>query len=154
MTRVTPPDATNKYTITHGESRGTILLADDYADVRAALAELLSRDGYQVVEVGHGAFLLDYLTMCWLRPDAILVPDVILSDVRMPGFSGLEILAALKRTQVEIPVVLITAFPTLGVSERAHQLGAATVLSKPFDVDDLRMVVLNLMSRVVPRTHN
>jgi CheY-like chemotaxis protein len=135
-------------------ARGTILLAEDDGDLRAALAELLKRDGYKVVEIGHGAFLLDYLTMCWLRPDTMLVPDIILSDIRMPGFSGLEILAALKRTQVTIPVVLITAFPTTVLSERAHALGAATVLSKPFDVDDLRMIVLNLMCRLSPETHN
>jgi DNA-binding response OmpR family regulator len=71
-------------------------------------------------------------------------PDAIIMDVRMPGYSGIHILAALRAAQWSTPVILITAFGDARVHEEGARLGAAVVFDKPFDIDDLRTALLNL----------
>ena len=68
----------------------------------------------------------------------------------MPGHSGLEMLAALRREGWTTPVVLITAFGDRWVHDQARQLGAAAVLDKPFDIDALRAVLLSLAGSGAP----
>ncbi len=73
--------------------------------------------------------------------------DVVVSDIRMPGASGLDLLAGLRRDDWTTPVVLITAFGDPGGRHaEAYRLGADAVLDKPLDVDDLRLVVQTLVS--------
>jgi len=67
-------------------------------------------------------------------------PDLIVSDVRMPGWSGLDLLRFLRHRRSAIPVVLITAFGDRDTHERAARLGAA-VLDKPFALADLRRAI-------------
>ncbi len=73
-------------------------------------------------------------------------PDLIVSDVRMPGMSGLELLAWLRDENCTVRTVLVSAFADDETIDQARRLGVAHILSKPFDLDDLRMVVLNLLS--------
>jgi len=115
-----------------------VLLAEDSTDVRELLKTALELDGYEVVGFPDGTSLVDYLGDA-LRPHAdTAVPDIIISDIRMPGFSGIDVLAALRRADLEVPVILITAFGDEEVDAEARRLGAASLFTKPFDLDDLR----------------
>jgi DNA-binding response OmpR family regulator len=123
-----------------------ILLAEDDDELRAWLAAALRDDGYAVDEAENGMDLLAKLARSLLGlPDGGPV-DVVVSDIRMPGFSGLEVLAALRNTDHTVPVILITAFGDEETHELAGRLGANAVIDKPFDVHQLRMV----LSSIVP----
>ena len=115
-----------------------VLLADDNGDVRELLTRALEADGYEVVGFPDGTALVDYLGDA-LRPHSDLaVPDIIVTDIRMPGFSGMDVLAALRRVDLQVPVILMTAFGNEEVDAEAQRLGAVGLIKKPFDIDDLR----------------
>jgi CheY-like chemotaxis protein len=118
-----------------------VLVADDDDDVRALVASLLREDGYEVVEACDGAELLARLEEG--VDDPVARPDVVLTDVMMPGLSGLGVLDALRRAHIAFPVVLMTVLKDHSVHIVARRLGAVGVLSKPLDVDDLRTAILN-----------
>jgi CheY-like chemotaxis protein len=73
--------------------------------------------------------------------------DAIVTDIMMPGLTGMEILAGLAEVRRRPAVVVITAFGDERTHRRAKALGAICVLDKPFDVDDLRTILLNLTPR-------
>ena len=115
-----------------------VFLAEDNSDIRNLLTRALELDGYEVVGFPDGTALVDYLGDA-LRPHSdTAVPDIIVSDIRMPGFSGMDVLAALRRAEVEVPVILITGFGDDEMDAEARRLGAVGFINKPFDVDDLR----------------
>jgi len=126
----------------HGMKRLHVLLAEDDPDIRHMMAIGLRCDGYKVVEVRDGAQLLERVASSMLEHEAD-PPDLIVSDVRMPGFSGLTILAGLRSAGWSTPVILVTAWASDELRDHARDLDAA-VIEKPFDVDDLRTAVMNL----------
>jgi DNA-binding NtrC family response regulator len=123
----------------HRGSRSVrVLLAEDDAAMRALLAAKLRQAGLDVVEASSGYEALDWLARGLFGRPTI---DLILSDVRMPGFDGLNILASLRQAHTLIPVILITAFGSTAAHGSAARLGAFAMVDKPFDVDDLMVVV-------------
>lgn len=120
-----------------------VLLAEDDAAFRALVTQALERDGHVVRTVADGAELLRALATHLVGP-AQQRFDVVITDVRMPGRSGLEVMSGLRRTDQQTRFVLITAFGDADVHARARELGATAVLDKPFDLDDLRAVVNKL----------
>lgn len=120
----------------------TIFLAEDDDDMRALIAMSLQNDGYDVIEAKDGAELLDLLAGASASP--MRRPDIIVSDVLMPCYSGLGVLAALHKSSWNIPVILITARRDESVIRDAMRLGASAVVHKPFDIDDLRTAILNV----------
>jgi CheY-like chemotaxis protein len=122
-----------------------ILVAEDDEDIRTLIAIALRRDGYDVIEARTGAELLEHIGSSMLFGDAFPPPDVIVSDVRMPGFTGLEVLAGLRDANWHTPILLITAYGNDETYEEAARLGASGVFDKPFDMDDLRTAILNLV---------
>lgn len=114
--------------------------------MRALLVAALHRDHYDVVEVRDGWELLEYLTVKRLRREGDCNVDLVISDLRMPGFSGLNVLAGLRCADEFIPFILITAFGDPSTHREAHRLGAAAVFDKPFDLDALRATVDNLVA--------
>jgi len=125
-----------------------IFVADDDADMRAFLAEQLGADGHEVSELSDGFKLLQRLQE--VRSSPLRWPDAIVSDVRMPGHSGLEVLAALRHAGWTTPVILITAFGDQRLHDQAREFGAAALLDKPFDIDELRTVLLSLARSGAP----
>jgi CheY-like chemotaxis protein len=127
-----------------------VLLAEDNDDLRTLIGESLRIDGYQVAEARDGGELLDLIAdwLVYKWPEDPV--DLILSDVRMPGYSGMDVLAGLRKAHWDTPVVLITAHGNASLCSEATRLGASAVLAKPFDLDDLRTVVLNVISRNRP----
>jgi DNA-binding response OmpR family regulator len=127
-----------------------ILLAEDDPARRSFLISLLSSDGYDVIEAKDGGELGEYLARHFLRRDAGPAPlDLIVTDVRMPGLSGLVVLAEFRRADPSTPFVLITAFGSEELHAEARRLGAAAILDKPFEIDVLRMLVRLLVKDVV-----
>jgi CheY-like chemotaxis protein len=113
-----------------------ILVAEDDAEMRRLLVWRLQNAGFDTVECSDGYQLLDNLGRPVLsgEPDDF---DLIVSDIRMPGVTGLEVLEGIHETQWFVPMILITAFGNDEVHRQAEQLGAAGMFDKPFDIDDL-----------------
>lgn len=123
-----------------------ILLAEDDYEMRVMLAFALRSAGYQVTECSDGAGLLTYLEP-FLIPKGMGPKDValIISDIRMPGFTGMEMLEGSSKIVGFPPVILITAFGDEMTHALAEELGAAAMLDKPFDVDDLLAKVYEVL---------
>jgi len=123
-----------------------ILLAEDDRALRSLLTGVLIRSGYEVVAVADGTQLLEALGASLAHERQTADFDLVISDVRMPGWSGLQVLADLYGVVARPPMVLITAFGDDAFHQHARQLGALT-MDKPLDVDDLRRVVGDLLLR-------
>jgi CheY-like chemotaxis protein len=126
-----------------------ILLAEDDFEMRRLLSSALRKDGYEVVEARSGAELLTTLAE-FLRHPTTRQYDLIISDQRMPGLTGLEVLEGLEDEDWLPPFILITAFGSRELETDALCAGAARVLDKPFDVDDLRKAVAGLIGPALP----
>jgi CheY-like chemotaxis protein len=118
-----------------------ILVAEDDADLRAMLAASLRADGHRVSEAGDGIELLRLTSHEGLESGGY---DVIVSDIVMPGVSGMGALMQLNYEPNAPPVVLITALDDPDIHLWAQQLGAVATFEKPFDLDDLKTVLLNV----------
>jgi CheY-like chemotaxis protein len=121
-----------------------VIVAEDETDVRKLVAVALRGLGYDIVEARSGAELLDHIADCLLRGDEAGRPDVIISDIRMPGLTGMEILAGLRQARWSTGIVLMTAYADTQTREEARRLGADAFFAKPFDIDDLMTVVVNM----------
>jgi DNA-binding response OmpR family regulator len=115
-----------------------ILLAEDDAEFRSLLALVLAGDGYAVEQVADG-------TAFSVRVREQADCDLIITDVRMPGASGLDVVSRLRRGGSQIPVIVLTALRDESTQQHALLLGA-TLFHKPFDLDDLRTAVLNTLT--------
>ena len=129
-----------------------MLVADDDEDMRALVATLLDANGFDVLQAADGEAALDLLNSA--VDDPRTCPDVVIADVKMPKFSGLGVLSALRRAEVRLPVILMTALGDGSVGTVAKRLGAVDVLHKPFAPDDLLKAMTKartMRALVVPR---
>ncbi len=124
-----------------------VLLAEDDSSLRILIAQALRQDGVEVIEIADGNALVDHLAEGVAKDGSLDGFDLIVSDIRMPGFNALEVMGGLRRLLSRTPVVLITAFGDPRTHQRAKQLGAAAVLDKPFDIDQLRATVARLLEQ-------
>jgi CheY-like chemotaxis protein len=118
-----------------------VLLVEDHVEMRRLLASVLRADGHQVLEASDGLKALGPLLGRRGEPEI----DLVISDVRMPGCTGLELLAFLRLERPATPVVLITAFGDRDTHAEARRLGATAILDKPFDVRAFRHLVRTLV---------
>jgi len=128
-------------------ARSRLLVAEDDPAFRYLVASALRADGHDVVEVSNGVDLLDALGGSLIPGWGADVFDLVLSDVRMPGWTGLDALASLGYGQTLPPVVFITAFGDEELHRRALLVGAVAVFDKPIDIDDLRLFVREFLQR-------
>ncbi len=118
-----------------------LVIADDDANMRALVRATLQRDFPEVIEVGDGRELFwRLLRASFARRGEELRQFVLITDVRMPGYDGLDILDAWQDGPSDVPTVVITSFPDDAVRARVEQLGAV-LLPKPFTRATLRAVV-------------
>lgn len=110
-----------------------VLLVDDHPEVRTTLAEFLEQLGHRAVHAGSGSEALDRIRSAR--------PDLVLSDLRMPGMSGLELLRALEGLDDPPPLALMTAFGDADTAIDALRQGAVDYLRKPIDVRELHRLV-------------
>ena len=110
-----------------------ILVVDDERSMRELLAIVLRREGYEVLLAENGKSAI-----ATLEKEPV---DILISDIKMPDLSGVDVLRAAKRIDQDILGIMITAFASTETAVEAMRLGACDYLSKPFDVDLLRMKV-------------
>lgn len=118
-----------------------VVVAEDNDDERCLLVDALERDGCRVTAICDGERLLDLLS----SPGVSLTVDLVVSDVCMPVFSGLEVLGALQPSVKRAPWLLITAMDGDDVLQQARDVGAVGVLRKPFGAFDFRLAVRMLL---------
>ena len=114
-------------------SKGRVVVIDDEVNAASALQTLLEEDGYEVARAHEGASGLQLLE----KTD----PDVVLTDLRMPGMDGLELLNRIKEIRPETMVILMTAYGTVKTAVKAMKLGAEDYLGKPIDVEELEVIL-------------
>ncbi|MDA8164161.1 MAG: sigma-54 dependent transcriptional regulator [Desulfobacteraceae bacterium] len=107
----------------------TILVVDDEPNYQVVLSELLREEGYEVYTAGGGQE--------GLRLARATDLDLIITDMRMPGMSGIELLKAVKELNRDLPVIMITAFGEVDKAVEAMRAGAFNYLAKPFNNDEL-----------------
>ncbi len=126
-----------------------VLIAEDDHDIRVGLRQLLECSGYVVDSVSTGADLLGYLSSWILSDSSRREPpaDIIVTDVRMPGFNGLNIVEGLRANGFQQPVVVMTAFGDEAMRERVARMGRAALIDKPFDPAMLERLLASLVNR-------
>jgi DNA-binding NtrC family response regulator len=115
----------------------SLLLADDDPVALALLAEVLAREGYRVQSAGGGAECL-----ALAERDSF---DVAIVDLRMPDLDGLQVVRRLAAIQPGISVVILTAFATIDSAIEAIREGASDYLSKPFRMEQIKIVVRRIL---------
>ncbi len=110
-----------------------ILVVDDERSMRELLAIVLRREGYEVLLAENGRTAVDLL-----EHEPV---DLLISDIKMPDMSGVDVLRAAKQIDQDILGIMITAFASTETAVEAMRLGACDYLSKPFDIDLLKMKV-------------
>jgi len=119
----------------NGEPRTMrVLVADDDPDLREVIAEALRVDGFEVIEAANGAQLLDLVGPSLLGGPEGAPAELVVSDLRMPGITGMSVLGGLRDLPWRPPFILITAFGDAETHAEARRLGASAVLDKPFEM--------------------
>ena len=120
----------------------SVLIVDDERSMRDFLKILLEKEGHEVKTADSGAKALDIL-------DKQSV-EVIVSDIRMPGMTGIELLETVKEQTPELPIILITAFASPDDAVLARKNGAFDYISKPFNVDEIKSVIESATNKNIP----
>jgi DNA-binding NtrC family response regulator len=117
--------------------RPRLLLAEDDEELRWALTELFKDFGYDVRSLARGEQLLERVAFSLLLEDEGSTPDVILTDVRLPNFNGLDVIEGMRRAGWNIPVLIMSAFADGALAARVAALGQAVFFQKPLDIEGL-----------------
>lgn len=120
-----------------------VVLAEDDAALRLMLAGELTRSGFDVIECSDGIALLELLASRHSRGDS-MATGLIVVDNCLPGVTGLEVLDWLRRREVNVPVVLMTAFGSIDMRIEAASLGVAAFVEKPFDPETLSCIARSI----------
>src|SRR3954453_13581014 len=108
-----------------------ILVADDEQNLRRVLVAMLRRDGHEVVQAASGVEAIERLAG----------GDVVITDLRMPGADGMEVLRTASRSFPQVPVIMITAYGSVGQAVEAIKAGAFDYIEKPFEQDSIRTII-------------
>lgn len=120
------------------EQTHTILIVDDEQNMRVALFEALSRNGHEVAVAENGRMALEMIAR---QP-----PDLVITDIKMPGMDGLELLRQVKALRPDLPVVIMTGFATVDTAVEAMKQGAFDYLLKPFPVEVIEETVARVFA--------
>lgn len=122
------------------ESKGTVLVVDDDREMRDLLVELLSKEGFHAEAAQNAEHAIESLE--------ISEYDLLISDLRMDGLSGLDLLKKAKEIEPDQTVIIITAFGTVASAIEAMKFGALDYLIKPFKREHLLLVVEKAFERI------
>ena len=128
------------YDLSMAKKTGSILVVDDEPNIRRVLEAVLSRDGHTVQTAPNGKKGLDIIS----KDNGI---DLLITDLIMPDINGVELLAATKEINPSASVLMITAHGTIKSAVDAMKLGAFDYITKPFDMDEIKLVVKNALER-------
>ena len=118
-----------------------ILIVDDELMMRNLLEKILSREGYQITSVDDGPAALAYI-----KANKV---DILISDMKMPGMDGFELLRIVKKEHPEIGVIIMTAFGDTYSVKDALLLGADEYVTKPFKSYEISLVVERAYWRIL-----
>lgn len=111
-------------------TKRSILIVDDEPIITRVFSKAFSKDPFNILIEHDGK--KGFQTIVQKHPDLILL------DVMMPGLTGLEVLEKMKEAEIQIPVILMTAYGDTQTEKRAKELGISAYLTKPFDsIDDV-----------------
>src|SRR5438128_537128 len=116
-----------------------ILIVDDEQSYRQLLTLVFEEQGNQIRTAMNGRQALEQLS---LEP-----ADVIISDVKMPDMDGIEMLRSVRETLPDLGVILMTAFASVETAREAFKLGADDFIQKPFDVEELKLIVRKTLEK-------
>src|SRR5687767_4320912 len=124
-----------------------ILVVDDQDMMRDSLAATLAREGHEIVAATDGPMAVTKFSAARF--------DLMITDLKMPKMTGIELLAEAKKTRPEMPVVLMTAFATVSTAVEAMKLGAYDYIQKPFDGDEIKHLVDRTLehNRLIKENH-
>jgi DNA-binding NtrC family response regulator len=116
-----------------------ILIVEDDRKMRLALREIMAKEGYSVdtVETGEAA----------LERAGGTSYDLVITDLKLPGIDGMDVLRAIRRLRLETSVVMITAYATVDTAVEAMRGGAEDYISKPFNLDEIRLIVRKVLEK-------
>ncbi len=120
-------------------TKGNILVVDDERSMREFLTIMLEGQGYSVKEADNGSAAIHLL-----EEDDF---DLILSDVKMPVIGGIALLPEAKKRQPNTPIILLTAYADTETAVKAIKLGAYDYISKPFDIEHVKLVINKAVER-------
>lgn len=121
------------------QDKSKILIIEDEKNMREILSMLLEGEGYMVVTAPDGTTGIEQL-----RKD---IYDLVITDIKMPGCDGFDVLREAKEISPETLVIMITAFGTTESAVEAMKLGAYDYIHKPFKIDEIRLVVKNAIEK-------
>jgi two-component system response regulator PilR (NtrC family) len=121
------------------KTKGNILVVDDEKSMREILEIFLTSEGYKVSVAENGEKAIDAV-----KKD---IYDLVITDMNMPKVGGLELLKNVKQLNPDTIVVIITAFGTTESAVEAMKLGSYDYIQKPFQMDDIRLVVKNALEK-------
>ena len=107
-----------------------ILIVDDEPRVRFTLALILKHHGFQVLEADNG---VDALRILAEAPEQVQRVDLVLTDIKMPGMDGLELIKVLKQSDDPVKILVMTGYGDRETMSRLQEMGVCGVLHKPFD---------------------
>jgi nitrogen regulation protein NR(I) len=121
--------------------RARILVADDEPNLRRVLTAILRRDGHEVAQAIDGAEALEVMG----AGDV----DVVITDLRMPKVDGMDVLRHAAKHSPHVPVIMITAYGSVGQAVEAIKAGAFDYIEKPFEQDQIRVVVEKAVKQAI-----
>ncbi len=116
-----------------------VLIVDDEKSMREFLSIVLNKEGYNVAVASHGPEALSLIDK--------EIYDLVISDIKMPGLSGLDLLKAVKAVSPSTIVLMMTAFASTETAVEAMREGAYDYLTKPFKIDEVKVLVKNALER-------
>jgi two-component system response regulator PilR (NtrC family) len=123
-----------------------ILIVDDEQSLREVLSIMLKRAGYTVTSASDGEEAIEFIHK--------EIFDLVITDLRMPKIDGMELLKAVKSVSPETVVLIITAFATADSAVEAMKQGAYDYLTKPFQVDEVQLIIRNALEKRRLTTEN
>ena len=139
-------DVANGKAAAQRPAHARLLVVDDERSMRELLSIVLRREGHDVTLAENGRMAIEQLERSRF--------DLLISDIKMPDMSGVDVFRAAKRIDPDILGIMITAFAAADTAIEAMRLGAHDYLSKPFDVDELKMKVRNALEQRQLRAEN
>ncbi|NOY52244.1 MAG: sigma-54-dependent Fis family transcriptional regulator [Deltaproteobacteria bacterium] len=123
-----------------------ILVADDDHIEKESLATILQREGYETITAGDGKEALEKIEST--------LPDLVLTDLKMPYLNGLELLTEIKSKYPDIEVIIITGYATVESAINAMKVGAIDYISKPFNVEEVKIIIRKTLEQKGLREEN
>ena len=121
------------------KSKGKVFLLDDEELIVTVLSKALKKEGYEIQAETETDDIMEKIKS--------LNPDLLLMDIRMPDRDGIDILKEIKGAGLTTQVVMLTADDTADTAVKAMKLGAADYLTKPFNTDEVKIVIRNIMEK-------